>query len=67
MTVNFLGPARVGKFIGEAQVTQVGKTVAFIEARLTDEKGTLVATATSTARVVETAKVIAQGGDVARP
>ena len=61
MTVNFLAPARVGRLIGEAQVTQVGKTVAFIEARLTDEKGTLVATATSTARVVETAKAIGQG------
>jgi uncharacterized protein (TIGR00369 family) len=61
MTVNFLAPARVGRFIGEARVTQVGKTVAFIEARLTDEQGTLVATATSTARVVETAKAIREG------
>jgi uncharacterized protein (TIGR00369 family) len=61
MTVNFLAPARVGRLIGEAQVTQVGKTVAFIEAKLTDERGTVVATATSTARVVETAKAIRAG------
>jgi uncharacterized protein (TIGR00369 family) len=61
MTVNFLSPARVGRLIGEAQVTQVGKTVAFVEARLTDEQGTLIATATSTARVIETAKAIGAG------
>ncbi len=62
MTVNFLAPARVGRLIGEARVTQVGKTVAFIEAKLTDENGTVIATATSAARVVETAKVIREGG-----
>ncbi len=61
MTVNFLSPARVGRLIGDAQVTQVGKTVAFVEAKLTDENGTIVATATSTARVVETAKAIRAG------
>jgi uncharacterized protein (TIGR00369 family) len=61
MTVNFLAPARVGRLIGEARVTQVGKTVAFVEAKLTDEQGTVVATATSTARVVETAKAIRAG------
>ena len=60
MTVNFLSPAQVGRLIGEAQVSQVGKTVAFIEAKLTDESGTVVATATSTARVVETAKAVRQ-------
>jgi uncharacterized protein (TIGR00369 family) len=61
LTVNFLSPARVGRLIGEARVTQVGKTVAFIEASLTDEQGTLIATATSTARVVETARAIGAG------
>jgi uncharacterized protein (TIGR00369 family) len=62
LNVNFLSPARVGKLIGEARVSQVGKTVAFVEAKLTDEQGTVVATATSTARVVETAKAVRQGG-----
>lgn len=61
MTVNFLAPARVGKLIGEARVSQLGKTIAFIEASLTDEKGTVVATATATARVVETAKAVRAG------
>jgi uncharacterized protein (TIGR00369 family) len=61
LTVNFLSPARVGKLIGEARVTQLGKTIAFVEAKLTDEQGTVVATATSTGRVVETAKAVRQG------
>jgi uncharacterized protein (TIGR00369 family) len=63
MTVNFLAPARVGRLVGEARVTQVGKTVAFIEAKLTDERGTLIATATSTARVVETARALRAGAE----
>ena len=58
MNVNFLAPARVGPLVAEAHVVQVGKTVAFIEAKLTNAEGAVVATATSTARVVETAKAI---------
>lgn len=59
MTVNFLAPARPGPITGEAKVTQLGKTVAFVEGRLTAEDGTLLATATTSARLVETAKAIA--------
>ena len=40
MTVNFLAPARPGPITGEANVTQLGKTVAFVEGRLTAEDGT---------------------------
>jgi uncharacterized protein (TIGR00369 family) len=58
MTVNFLAPAKVGRIIGEATVTQLGKTVAFVEGRLTADDGTLLATATTSARLVETAKAI---------
>src|ERR1700710_1801658 len=58
MTVNFLAPAKVGPIIGEAKVIQTGKTMAFIEAKLTDEGGTLLATAMSTARLVEAAKAV---------
>jgi uncharacterized protein (TIGR00369 family) len=58
MTVNFLSPGRVGQFVCDAKVVQMGKTVVFVEARLTDEAGTLIATATSTSRLVETAKAI---------
>jgi len=59
MTVNFLAPARPGPITGEAKVTQLGKTVAFVEGRLTAADGTLLATATTSARLVETAKAIA--------
>ncbi|WFU15558.1 PaaI family thioesterase [Bradyrhizobium sp. CB3481] len=59
LTVNFLAPARPGPITGEAKVTQLGRTVAFVEGRLTAEDGTLLATATTSARLVETAKAIA--------
>lgn len=58
MTVNFLSPARPGTIIGEARVTQLGKTVAFMEGRLLAEDGTVLATATTSARLVETAKAV---------
>ena len=58
MTVNFLAPAKPGPITGEASVTQLGKTVAFAEGRLMDEGGTVLATATASARLVETAKAV---------
>ncbi len=57
MTVNFLAPAKPGKLIGEATVTQLGKTIAFVEGRLMSEDGAVLATATTSARLVETAKL----------
>jgi uncharacterized protein (TIGR00369 family) len=58
MTVNFISPGKVGAFECEAKVVQMGKTVVFVEAKLTDEAGALVATATSTSRLVETSKAL---------
>jgi len=58
MTVNFLAPAKVGPIVGEAKVTQLGRTIAFMEGRLTAADGTVLATATTSARLVETAKAI---------
>ena len=58
MTVNFLAPAKPGSITGEAEVTQLGKTIAFVEGRLTAEDGTVLATATTSARLVETAKAL---------
>ena len=57
MTVNFLAPAKPGKLIGEAKVTQLGKTVAFVEGKLMSEDGTVLVTASTSARLVETAKL----------
>jgi uncharacterized protein (TIGR00369 family) len=58
MTVNFLAPARPGPIVGEATVTQLGKTIAFVEGKLMADGGTLLATATASARLVDTAKAI---------
>ena len=58
MTVNFLAPAKPGPITGEATVIQLGKTIAFVEGRLTAEDGTLLATASTSARLVEAAKAI---------
>ena len=58
MTVNFLAPAKPGPIVGEARVTQLGKTIAFAEGKLLAADGTTLATATTSARLVETAKAV---------
>jgi uncharacterized protein (TIGR00369 family) len=58
MNVSYLAPAKVGKLFGEATVVQLGKTIAFLEAKLMDGAGTLIARATSSARLVASAKII---------
>jgi uncharacterized protein (TIGR00369 family) len=58
MTVNFLSPAKPGTIVGEATVTQLGKTIAFVEAKLMAEDGTVLATATASERLLEAARVV---------
>jgi uncharacterized protein (TIGR00369 family) len=58
MTVNFLAPAKPGPITGEARVTQLGKSVAFVEGRLTSDEGTLLTTASTSVRLVEAAKAV---------
>ena len=58
MTVNFLAPAKPGPISGEATVTQLGKTVAFVEGRLMAGDGSVLATSSASARLVETARTI---------
>jgi uncharacterized protein (TIGR00369 family) len=57
LTVNFLAPAKPGPIIGEGRVTQLGKTIAFVEGKLMAEDGTALATSTATARLLEAARV----------
>jgi len=57
LRVSYLAPAKVGSFVGKGRVVQIGKTIAFAEAKLFDREGTLVATATTSARVIETGKL----------
>jgi acyl-coenzyme A thioesterase PaaI-like protein len=56
--VNFLAPAKPGPITAEAKVTQLGKTIAFVEGRLMAEDGTVLATASVSARLLEAAKAI---------
>lgn len=58
MTVNFLAPAKPGPIIGEATVRQLGKTIAFVEAKLMAEDGTVLATASASERLLEAARVV---------
>ena len=58
MTVNFLSPAKPGPITGEANVTQLGKTVAFVAGRLMAEDGTVLTTASTSVRLVEAAKAL---------
>ena len=58
ITVNFLAPAIPGPIVGEATVTQLGKTIAFVEGSLTGKNGTVLATASTSVRLVEAAKAL---------
>jgi uncharacterized protein (TIGR00369 family) len=58
MNVSYLAPAKPGPLVGEGQVVQMGKSVAFLEAKLFDAEGILVARATSTARLVASEKAL---------
>src|SRR3569623_154160 len=53
MTVSFLSPAKPGPIIAEARVTQLGKPIAYVEGKLMPEDGTVLATATAPARLLE--------------
>jgi len=58
LTVNFLAAAKPGPIIAEATVTQLGKTIAFVEGKLMAEDGTLLATATAVERLLDASKAI---------
>jgi uncharacterized protein (TIGR00369 family) len=48
MSTRFLAPVRVGVVTAEATVLKIGKRLAIVEGRATDDAGTLVAVASST-------------------
>ena len=58
LTVNFLSPAKPGPITAEAKVTQLGKSIAFVEGKLMAEDGALLATATAVERLLDAAKAI---------
>jgi len=56
LNVNFLRPVRPGRVIGKGRVVHRDGDLAFLEASLLDAQGTLIATATATARVIPLAQ-----------
>ena len=56
MNVSFLRPVRPGRVIGKGRVVHRDGDMAFLEASLLDGHGTLIATATATARVIDLAR-----------
>lgn len=60
LTVNFIAPAKPGPLIVEAQVIQIGKGIAFMEGKLMADDGTVLATASTTARLIEAERALRQ-------
>jgi uncharacterized protein (TIGR00369 family) len=56
LNVNFLRPVRPGRVVGKGRVVDRDGDLAFLEASLLDSRGTLIATATATARVIPLAQ-----------
>ena len=52
MKISFIQPAKVGTIGGTARVVHRGKSVAFVEGELRSASGALLATGTSTARII---------------
>jgi uncharacterized protein (TIGR00369 family) len=57
LKVSFFAPARPGPVFAEAWVEQKGKSTCFVEGRLTDGKGVVLAKASSTIRLIPRHKV----------
>jgi uncharacterized protein (TIGR00369 family) len=58
MSLRFLAPARPGRLFGEATVLQLGTTIAFLEGKLLDADGTLLARASATARLLPAERAV---------
>lgn len=56
MKVTYLRPGRVGPILGQGRIVQGGRDILFLEGRLTDAEGRLIATASATARAISAPK-----------
>jgi uncharacterized protein (TIGR00369 family) len=52
-SVSFLAAAKPGLLYGEGRVVQRGRSIAFLEAQLSDAEGRIVARSTASARIVK--------------
>ena len=57
MNVSFLAAAKAGPLVCEGEVVRLGKTVGFVEGRLMDSDGRLIARATSSVMLVPAERV----------
>ena len=48
---SYIAPAKEGTIVGEGWVVRRGRTIAFLEGRLTDPAGQILATSTGTAQI----------------
>jgi len=58
MNVSFLAPARPGPLFAEATVVQLGKTIGFVEAVLSDADDAPIARSTASVRLSAMTKVL---------
>jgi uncharacterized protein (TIGR00369 family) len=58
MSVSFLAPAKPGPLFGEGTVLRLGSTIAFLEAKLLDGAGWLIARATASARLLPATRAL---------
>ena len=61
LKVNFIAPAKPGALIADGRVVARGGSIAFLAGELRTEDGTLIATATATARMVVPRSGFAEG------
>lgn len=62
LKVSYLRPARPGQLTGRGRVLHRGRTIAFLAGELTAADGTLLATGSSTARIVRSGSIVGAGG-----
>lgn len=55
LNVSFLAAAAPGLLYGEGKVVQLGKTISFLEAELSDPEGRVIARSTASARMIRAA------------
>jgi uncharacterized protein (TIGR00369 family) len=55
LNVSFLAAAAPGLLYGEGKVVQLGKTISFLEAQLSDPEGRVIARSTASARMIRAA------------
>jgi uncharacterized protein (TIGR00369 family) len=60
LNVSFFQPARAGRLLSEGLVVSMGKTIAFMEATISNTEGIKLARATGSARLVPVEKLPAQ-------